>query len=180
MIFSSLGLKEKCKIQTQMENKSLIFLVQVISGIFLIPFIVVDLDWAYNGDQGPCLDTVVSNVSLRGWFVVDAATKIAIYTALWFFSALSTELAARKMLLICQTTLLRFYYYFLLGWVILGSVIYWGNIYPVNECDSGLNAYFFALFIISYVEVILNIFVITCLRGVDSKDEDETIVITHR
>ena len=135
-----------------MENRSLIFLVQMITGFFLIPFVVVDLDYVYDFDENQvCLDTAVSGVSLRGWFVIDAGTKIAIYTAMWFFSALGTELAARKMLLICQTTLLRFYYYFLIGWTILGSIIYWGNIYQEYDCDSGLNAYFFALFIISYV-----------------------------
>ena len=99
---------------------------------------------------------------------------MAIFVAMWFFTALTNEIASRKMLLICQTTLLRFYYYFLLAWTITGSYMYWGNIYNItpNQCGGSLNAYFFSVFIISFVSVILNVFVITCLRGIDPKDED--------
>ena len=81
----------------------------------------------------------------------------------------------------CQSTLLRFYYYFLLGWMVNGAVMYWANIYPIYSCEPGLNAYLFALFIISFVECILNIFVVTCIRNKEEEEvEGETIAISAR
>lgn len=64
--------------------------------------------------------------------------------------------------------------------MVTGSVIYWGNIYPFNNCSGDLNAYLFALIIISFVEILVNVFVVTCLRGQEGEEEGETITITNR
>lgn len=150
-------------------------MIQVISSFLLNPFIIADLLYYYSSDPDPCLNIfALPFLTLKEWLFVDAYTRMAIFVAMWFFSALANEIASRKMLLICQTTLLRFYYYFLLAWTITGSYMYWGNVYNITpiQCGGSLNAYFFSVFIISFVSVILNVFVITCLRGIDPKDED--------
>lgn len=154
-------------------------LLQIITGVGLIPFVSADLSYAYDPGYA-CLDIASNNLNLRSWLEVDAFVKIAVYVATWFFTAIATELPARGMLIICESTLLRFYYYFLLGWMVTGSVMYWGDIYVNNVCDSSLNAYMFALLIISYVEIVLNVFVVTCLRGKEDEEEGETIMITNR
>ena len=155
-------------------------LLQLLTGLCLIPFVSASLSFVYDLDDYACLNIPSNNLTLRYWLAVDAYVKIAVYVSTWFFNAIASGLRARSMLIICESTLLRFYYYFLLGWMVTGSVIYWGNIYPYNDCDSSLNAYLFALIIISYVEIILNVFVITCLRGQEDEEEGETITITNR
>ena len=155
-------------------------LLQIITGVLLIPFVSASLSFVYDINDYPCLDIRTQYLTLRYWLAVDAYIKIAIYVGVWFINAVSTEFPARPMLLVCQSTLIRFYYYFLFGWMVTGSVMYWGNIYLHNQCDSSLNAYLFALIIISYVEIVLNVFVITCLRGREEEDEGETIQITNR
>ena len=84
------------------------------------------------------------------------------------------------MLLICESTLLRFYYYFLTGWMVTGAIMYWGNIYQETPCETNLNAYLWSLLIISFVEIVLNVFVLSCIRGRRDEDEDETIIVSHR
>lgn len=80
----------KYRIPTSISTAGIMGLLQLITGICLIPFLTADLIYFYDIRSHPCLLIESNHILLGQVLFVDAYTKIAIYVAMWFCNAVST------------------------------------------------------------------------------------------
>ena len=128
--------------------------------IFMLPFIVCDLYFSYN-NTSPCLDQAITNYSigftLRTWLMVEGWGNLVV-VILFLIAALASCVSADLggMLLICIICLLLFYSAFRFAWIIIGAVMFWGELLPGGQCDQTISDYMWALLIISLVGIVCN------------------------
>ena len=128
--------------------------------IFMLPFIVCDLYFSYNNTSA-CLDQQLQNYSisftLRTWLQVEGYGNLAVLVA-FLLAALASLISAEfgGVLLICTICGLVFYSIFRLAWLIIGAIMFWGQLYPAGTCDRTISDYMFALLIISFIGVFCN------------------------
>lgn len=58
----------------------------------------------------------------------------------------------------CYMILLVFISVFNLIWIIIGAVMFWGELYPKNACNPSISAYMFARLIIVLIGACCNLF----------------------
>ena len=80
------------------------------------------------------------------------------------------------MLVVCQGTILRLYWIFEFGWMVTGAVMFWGTLFPFGYCDQEFGYYMWALLIISFLLIPLNLFV----SGMRPEEGVEEAIITQR
>ena len=128
--------------------------------IFMLPFVICDLVFAYN-NTSQCMDDTLTKVSisftLRTWLMVEGWVNFGVIAA-FLVAALGSIISAEfgGCLLICVICGLIFYSIFHLAWLIVGAVMFWGELWPNNSCDGTINGYMWALLIISFIGVFCN------------------------
>ncbi len=140
--------------------------IAIILGIFNLSFIVPSLVYAYEGTT--CVNTLVDGISftLSTWLQVDAYMRIGVVGILLIAaiaSCISLNLGVKMF--VCVICLILFYSLFQLAWMIVGSVLFWGKLNPIGVCSGGVQAYMYALLIISYIAICCN-----CLYSFKSRN----------
>lgn len=133
-------------------------------GCFNLAFIIPDLIYAYQKTE--CVETVMDGISfpLRVWLEVDAYMRIAMVGLLLLVAiGACVSLALGMRLFVCVIILMVVYSIFSLAWTIVGSVLFWGKLNPAGLCTGGVQAYMYALLIITYVATCCN-----CLYNLNS------------
>ncbi len=59
-------------------------------------------------------------------------------------------------LTVCVIILTILYSLFALAWLIVGAILFWGEVNPTGVCTGGVHDYMYALLIISFVGIGLN------------------------
>lgn len=97
-------------------------------------------------------------MNLAVWMKIDGYFKLAIITMTLFFSLAAREIMNHHMLVVCESIILRLYYLFLFGWMVSGAVQFWSYVYPRGYCDQEFGNYMWALLIISFILIPINLF----------------------
>ena len=122
------------------------------------PFIVCDFVYANSGN---CVDDEVKGFSftLSTWLKVEGGFRCAIaglFLLCAIFSCFNID-SAMKML-ICTFVILMLYSLFALAWLIVGAVMFWGNLDKTGECSGSVKGYMYALLILGFLGVCANCF----------------------
>lgn len=132
----------------------------VIFAIINLCFIIPSLIYAYQNST--CVLTMVDGFSfnLKTWLQVDAYIRVGIVSLLLVVAIVSCiSFKAGAGLSVCAICIMLLYNLFALAWIIVGSVLFWGKLKPLEVCSGGVNNYMYALLIISYVGICCNCFV---------------------
>ena len=126
----------------------------------MIPFIIGDIWFAYRDHS--CAHQPITNTKIA--FELDTWLKVSGYTNLVFvlFPVLSFFLTScASGLLIAYLIFTALYVCFRFAWLVVGSVMYWGYLWPNRPmCSNALNTYmwinliysFFILFVLCYLQ----------------------------
>lgn len=123
-----------CLFLRDMASKKILSIFLVMAFIILFPFLIVSLVLAYERSEDYCLsfggvkDTGIHGVTLRHWLQVDGYTRLVFLTFAVFFFFASRYIRDHYALVTVQSNIFRIYYFFLLGWMIFGGVLFWGNV----------------------------------------------------
>lgn len=102
--------------------------------------------------------------NLSTWLQVDAYMRIAIVALLLIAAIVSCiSLESGLKVMICFLVVMVLYSLFALAWAIVGSVLFWGKLNPTGVCQGGVQAYMYALLIITYIGACCN-----CLYSLNS------------
>ena len=129
-------------------------------GIFLcvnLPFIVCDLVFASDSSVA-CVTTMGANIemNLSTWLQADGYCRLAI-TCLLLISAIIGSINFEKGLMFfgCTMCFTIIYSLFQLAWLIVGAVLFWGDLNSRSGlCDgTQVQGYMFALLILSFIGI---------------------------
>jgi hypothetical protein len=135
-----------------------------------VPFIVCDL--VYAGDQGgACADAgatqVGISITLATWLEVDGYCRLAI-VGLFLLCAISAciNVETALKLFMCTICTMILYSLFNLAWLIVGSVLFWGDLNQQEVCqNTSLQSYMYAVLILGYIGVCSSLFSSNNQRG---------------
>lgn len=146
-----------------MDNKSgtaLCCMVTCIALLFM-PFIICDYSFAYNDDS--CANIPLHKYSiafpLSTWLKVDGfLTILQMVGIIIIVVTVATETKDNPN---------PFFYLLFLGmmlislfnfiWLIIGAVMFWGELQPGGHCNSSISAYMFARLILGFLSIALNL-----------------------
>jgi hypothetical protein len=129
--------------------------------IFLLPFIVCDLYYAYNNNS--CTHISIKNynigINLATWLKVDGYINLSISGVLLFVGFVTCCFPVIGLAL-------GIFYLFFMGivslfntaWIIVGAVMFWGDLDKGSSCDNGLKSYMYARLIIGIVSGVCSLF----------------------
>lgn len=121
--------------------------------IFCIPFIICDLYYSYNDIS--CQNIVSSNMDLTiaTWLKVNGYLLVS-----FLFIPLLTLLVDEKNK--CTTTIMWIIMIliriFMLSWLIIGSILFWRDIEPMDKCGKSVDSYIWTRLIMGIVGFIIN------------------------
>lgn len=132
----------------------------MVFGVFLLinlPFIVCDL--LYGTDAGiTCVTTPGTNIQLTlgTWLQVDGYCRLAIVSLLLISAIIGSVNGEKGMkAFMCAMCFVFLYSIFQFSWIIVGSVLFWGDLNNQDVCEgTPVQAYMFALLIISFVAIV--------------------------
>lgn len=149
--------------------------------ISLLPFFITDLALLHYSEIPACLAMGIgSNLPfvLAEWIRDDGYIKLAVFAFVIFCVLVSREVRNKNDLVACCGNVLTMYYLFEFGWLVTGSVVFWG--YPQNHFDpfglqrtyvycegSAFDGYMWARLIIGYILLFVNL-AASRVRGGDS------------
>lgn len=94
---------------------------------------------------------------LSVWLQVDAYMRIGIAVLMIFVAiAMYNSMFAGASCGIIVLMIVIMYGLFFFAWTIVGSVMFWGDLNPSGVCYGPVQAYVFALLIITYVSIFCN------------------------
>ena len=123
-----------------------------------LPFMVVDLI-SYT-EVSSCTTTPMQgiDINLSLWLFVDGLARAAMLSLFFFsaiFSCINFYCGAKSF---CVSMIVSIIYSILnIGWLIIGALLFWGNLYPSNLCDTHLTGYMFSVLIIGFCGVCMNL-----------------------
>ena len=103
----------------------------IMNAIFIIP------DLIFANQNSTCVTHDVDGFSfpLKTWLLVDAYTRIAMSALILIFAILACVSLKNVMhLLPCVFLFIIIYSLFLLAWLIVGSIMFWGKLGPQGAC----------------------------------------------
>ena len=122
------------------------------------PFIVCDFVFAQRGN---CVDDEVDGFSftLGTWLEVEGSCRVAI-CSLFLLCAICAcfNLDTAIKMLVFTFCVLIIYSLFSLAWLIVGAVLFWGNLDKEDTCDGQVTGYMYALLILGFIGVCANSF----------------------
>ena len=118
-----------------------------------LPFIVCDLVFA--GRDNTCVTTTGTSISfdLAVWLQVDGYCRLAI-TCLFLLTAISAciNVETGTKLFACTMCCVILYSFFNLAWLIVGSVLFWGDLNDKGLCNNTeVQGYMYAVLILGYI-----------------------------
>lgn len=118
--------------------------------LFICPFVVLDLYYAYNTND--CINQDIQNVDIRitlkTWLLVDGYVLIfGIFMGVIHIIILS----CCRELVSCFKTVIRVTSTFSMCWVIVASIMFWHYLEPNKMCNHSLNTYLWVRLIMGLV-----------------------------
>jgi hypothetical protein len=133
--------------------------------LILAPLSVADLYYAYTDDSCVHQSSGNLNVNLFTYLAVDGILGGAGIIGLSLYICLMGENTSSEYCKgCCMVSMLTLCGLFTLAWTIVGSIIFWSLI-DNEECSKGVYNYVFALLIIRYVSILVNL----CAKNNDKK-----------
>ncbi len=136
--------------------------------IFFIPWIVCNLVFADKNDE--CLKQELDNISitLQTWLQVDAYCMIGLLGIVLLIAivvCLDLKTLA-KITGFCGIITFVLYSIFRFAWLIVGAVMFWGELDKDGTCGNSLTIYMYIVLIFGFVGIFTN----CCLgKGVQSR-----------
>jgi hypothetical protein len=127
--------------------------------ILNLPFITCDLYYAYmdtSCSQMP-ITAYQINFTIGTWLLVSGYLSLAMSATLILISFLICCTEKAIGMFIGYLYLVFLYALFSLAWLVVGSVMFWGDLYPGGKCVGGINGYLFARLILGYVSIFVNL-----------------------
>lgn len=133
-----------------------------------LPFIIADLIYANNDTT--CVNEPVNNMSLtlKTWLEVDAYVKIGVICYFICAFIYNYVIVCTPLAFICVTLFMLLFGLFNFAWIIVGAVLFWGDLDQRHICDQSLTAYMYAILIIGLVGAFGQ-----CCRFFCSSDKDK-------
>jgi hypothetical protein len=133
--------------------------------LILAPLSVADLYYAYTDDSCVHQSAGNLNVNLFTYLAVDGILGGAGIIGLSLYICLMGENTSSEYCKgCCMLSMITLCGLFTLAWTIVGSIIFWSLI-DNEECSKGVYNYVFALLIIRYVSILVNL----CAKNNDKK-----------
>ena len=96
-------------------------------------------------------------MTLSSWLAIDAISRFGIMVMFLLSAAVTAFSHDRGVKLGRKSFLILFLYsFFQLSWMITGSVIYWGDLDKMKECDAMTIGYMYAILILGFFSFISN------------------------
>ncbi len=125
--------------------------------VLLAPLTVADLYYAYTDDSCVHQPAGNLNVNLFTYLAVDGIIGgIGVVVFSLMVCSLGTNNVATVLKGCCMVSIYVLCGLFTLAWTIVGSIIFW-KLIDNEECSKGVYNYVFALLIIRYVSVLVNL-----------------------
>lgn len=127
-----------CLCTRDMPSKRILLIFLILAFIILLPFGIVSTVLAYENSDDYCLsyagmkDAGRHQITLRNWLKVDGLTRLIFFIIAVVFFLGAKYLGDHYALTTVQSGIFRIYYACLLGWIILGAIIFWGDIQPTR------------------------------------------------
>lgn len=117
----------------------------------LLPFIFCDYYYAFNNDSCQHINVDKLSLNISKWLIVIASVSVfsIIIAILVIIFGLETNSIYKLLGNIINL--------FNTAWLIIGSILFWKYIDPLNVCNSDINGYMWARLIITIVFNIKNI-----------------------
>ena len=131
-----------------------------------LPFIVCDLVFASSSDG--CVNQVGTNIELTlgTWLQVDGYCRVGFLVLLLLIPIIRYcwDYESGRNLINYAICCFLIYSIFNLAWLIVGSILFWGDLFQRESCQgTQTEEYMFAVLIIGYIFVGILIFVICFL-----------------
>lgn len=126
--------------------------------IFNSAFIIPDLIFA--GQDTKCVTTPVNGFAfpLRTWLRVDAYARLIMSLLIMVYAILACTSFKRAMhLQPCAIAAIIIYSLFLLAWLIVGAIMFWGKLDPSGACEGGVRTYMYVFLILGFIGVCCNV-----------------------
>lgn len=135
-----------------------IAVITLFFGLFNLAFIVPSLIYAYEGTI--CVELIPKegiSFNLATWLEVDAYMRVGLISLLIIVAIVSCKsLEVGASMLICTVCIILIYSLFHVAWLVVGSVLFWGQVNPTGFCEGPVQSYLYALLIISYISILCN------------------------
>lgn len=144
--------------ETLMAHRAAIFCVILLTLIFSVPLIICDLYFAYSNNS--CLEIYPKNLNINMKLYLQVSAYCSIFGILFIIITVCSFKPGEENL--CGMITLNLFSYiskaFGLIWHILGAVIYWGTLYPNNECSRNISTYLFISLVIKLFVQLISLF----------------------
>lgn len=121
-------------------------------------FIVPDLLFAFQGSECVVKPILDYPMTLRTWLIVDAFVRVFM-SSLILIGGVTACISYKKGARLTKwgSWVLFGYWMFLLAWIILGSVMFWGAASQSPQCiNTRESTYLNIYFILSYAGILIN------------------------
>lgn len=127
--------------------------------IMLLPFMICDFIFA--GGDSTCLTQDLKNssitINLKQWLLTDAWVVVVLIIILLLILVITCVSPAAGLVamggFLCIAILYSLYK---IAWLIIGSVMFWGELNPDGTCQKPLNDYMWVKLILGLIGVICN------------------------
>ena len=119
--------------------------------IMFIPFLVTDLYYAYRDTSCVQLDVGSIDVTLSAWLQVDGWIILAFLLAFVTIGILALCFPGMMCLYGVWEAMHVIFILWRLTWLIVGSIIFWGNYNKTGLCQTNVSRYIWAMLIIGFI-----------------------------
>lgn len=122
-----------------------------------IPFIIADLWYGYH--EFSCADAKIDNTNIK--FPLRTWLKVSGYTNLMLFLLpLMTYLVPTcgASILLVHSIYFFLFIFFRFAWLIVGSIMFFGYLWPHKLCAGGFNTYMWFNLIVGFLQILLLFF----------------------
>ena len=114
-------------------------------GILHIPFAVVDLYYAYRDVSCVHVSTGDFIFTFYTWLQVDGYVIVGFFIILLFVGALGIPYVESRCTYVWWQFFLIIFMLWRIAWLIIGSIMFWKYLNPMNMCHFGIRRYLWGL-----------------------------------
>lgn len=122
--------------------------------VLYIPFIICDLYYSYNEISCQNIVSPHMDLTIATWLKVNGYLLISLLSLPVFGIFMDNKNKCTNTIMWIILMLIRI---FILSWFIVGSVLFWRDIEPMDKCGKSVDSYIWARLIIGIVGFIINL-----------------------
>lgn len=139
-----MGFERHMKSKTTIYMYSTTLIFDIILFVMTFPFVVVEYD--YSNDKPSCVWIEGSRIklTLRQWMLVDASVMLSLVVIMFIVSLMFMTTPRCFCIHTFHVWLCWIFGLFRLAWLVIGSVLFWGDIDSRDICQKSVSRFMYA------------------------------------